>query len=628
MKKTSAFILFLSSILALKVRILLRSRYKVKLTGTEILNKNTPVLFLPNHQALIDPVILLSHIYKHIPVTPVVSEIYYDMPIAKWYFRKLGAVRVSDLETGSRDTQVLKSITRSVYKGFKRKNNIVIYPSGQIAGQGYEKIFNKKSAFHIVGNIPDDVQIIGVRISGLWGSMWSKANTGKSPNFVVQLLKGFFYVLINLIFFVPKRKVSIEFEDLTLKAKEVAVLGQKPFNTYLEDFYNIHGEESVLFLKHYFFLPKSKRATAENIVGSDKEIQADILPTDQESIPEDVLEKVKAIVSTVLDIPSERIFINSNLVADLGTDSLNLVEIVSELENKFKGFSSPEINEIKTIGDLCLVAMGQFSTGSDLKPSNLEKGKPEPGFMEVDSDKNLLWQFLDKFTTNPKEPFVYDALLGSTNRKTFLLKAAVVSELIKQKVKGKRVGIMLPALQSTTLLVAACYMAGKVPVMLNWTVGQKVLDHCAQTAGIEQILSAGSFIKKIEEQLPDSIKSKLILLENEIPKISIISKLKGLIISKFPKLLVKYKNIDETAVILFTSGSEAMPKAVPLTHKNITCDLHGTFELIKIEKGTIFLGRSEEHSSELQSRSDLVCRLLLEKKKKQQKKTKNKEDIR
>src|SRR2546428_9757596 len=28
-----------------------------------------------------------------------------------------------------------------------------------------------------------------------------------------------------------------------------------------------------------------------------------------------------------------------------------------------------------------------------------------------------------------------------------------------------------------------------------------------------------------------------------------------------------------------------------------------------------FLGRSEEHTSELQSRSDLVCRLLLEKKK-------------
>src|SRR5436190_18524602 len=35
-------------------------------------------------------------------------------------------------------------------------------------------------------------------------------------------------------------------------------------------------------------------------------------------------------------------------------------------------------------------------------------------------------------------------------------------------------------------------------------------------------------------------------------------------------------------------------------------------------------GRSEEHTSELQSHSDLVCRLLLEKKKKKRKKKKNK----
>src|SRR5437588_4610843 len=38
------------------------------------------------------------------------------------------------------------------------------------------------------------------------------------------------------------------------------------------------------------------------------------------------------------------------------------------------------------------------------------------------------------------------------------------------------------------------------------------------------------------------------------------------------------------------------------------------------------LCRSEEHTSELQSHSDLVCRLLLEKKKKQKEKTRNKEN--
>src|SRR2546421_4197252 len=43
----------------------------------------------------------------------------------------------------------------------------------------------------------------------------------------------------------------------------------------------------------------------------------------------------------------------------------------------------------------------------------------------------------------------------------------------------------------------------------------------------------------------------------------------------------------------------------------------------KKKNGKILRVRSEEHTSELQSRSDLVCRLLLEKKKKKKKKHNN-----
>lgn len=254
MKKQNSSFLLLSKAIAFTIRILLRVRYKISIKGSEVFQKNSTAFILPNHQALIDPVILLSQISCFSSVTPVMSEKYFDIPVAKSFFRGLGAVRVSDLENGNRDTQVLKVITRSVIKGFNRKKNIVLYPSGQIAGQGYERIFNKKSAFHIVSKLPEDVQVIGVRITGLWGSMWSKAKSGKSPDFFLQLLKGFFYVLANLIFFVPKRTVNIEFEDLTSQAKNIAEQGQKPFNSFLEEFYNLNGEEAPLFLKHFFYL--------------------------------------------------------------------------------------------------------------------------------------------------------------------------------------------------------------------------------------------------------------------------------------------------------------------------------------------------------------------------------------
>src|SRR3989449_1656866 len=96
------------------------------------------------------------------------------------------------------------------------------------------------------------------------------------------------------------------------------------------------------------------------------------------------------------------------------------------------------------------------------------------------------------------------------------------------------------------------------------------------------------------------------------------------------------------AHILFTSGSTGTPKGVVIPHSNVihfvewarryfnlgptdrvsghpplhfdlsTFDVFGTFA----SGAQLHLVRSEEHTSELQSRLHLVCRLLLEKKKK------------
>jgi len=253
MQRRGTFIRLFSKLLAFKIRLLLRLRYRISIKGEEVIRTGAPVLYLPNHPAMIDPVILLSEIYRFSSAIPVISENYYDIPVAKWYFRGMGAVRVSDLEKGSRDTGVLQSITRAVYKALRRHTNVLIYPGGQLAAQGYERILNKKSAYHIVNGISGDVQIVGVRFTGLWGSMWSKALTGKSPDFFMQLMKGFLYVLANLVFFVPKRTVNLEFEDITTAAREAALLGQKPFNTFLEEFYNRHGEEPARHIKHIFY---------------------------------------------------------------------------------------------------------------------------------------------------------------------------------------------------------------------------------------------------------------------------------------------------------------------------------------------------------------------------------------
>jgi len=253
MKKTNRFMTWLAKVLAALSRFVLLTRYRVRLHGTELLNTNQPILFLPNHQALIDPIILIGNLYKYTVVLPAISSKFYDFILIKPLFKSWGAIRVSDLERGSRNVNVLNEIARATLKGLRRGKNMVLYPSGQIASQGFERIANKKSAHVIVGRLPEEVKVIGVRIRGLWGSMWSKYGKGKSPDFIRLLLKGAFYVFANLFFFLPKRTIDIEFVDITEMTRVHAKEGRKEFNMYLEEFYNEKGEELSIVLPYYFW---------------------------------------------------------------------------------------------------------------------------------------------------------------------------------------------------------------------------------------------------------------------------------------------------------------------------------------------------------------------------------------
>ncbi len=222
-----------------------------------------------------------------------------------------------------------------------------------------------------------------------------------------------------------------------------------------------------------------------------------------------------------------------------------------------------------------------------MKESLLHLSNIEDYNVLPDTGKNILENFIHEFRKNKNESFAWDENSGTSTRKSFFLKAAVVSQLIKSRVHGKYVGIMLPALQSTTLLIISSYMAGKIPVMLNWTVGHKVLTACANITKLEVIITAGAFYEKIQDQLPEDISKRLLLLDKEVKNISLGMKIKGVLMSKFPALI--NTKLDETAVVLFTSGSETVPKAVPLTHKNVVSNLAFSLKNFEIRVNGIFL---------------------------------------
>lgn len=65
------------------------------------------------------------------------------------------------------------------------------------------------------------------------------------------------------------------------------------------------------------------------------------------------LDKVREIISEQLGIDADSVNENSKIIADLGADSLDIVELIMALEDEF-GFSVDEdkVQKLVTVGDI------------------------------------------------------------------------------------------------------------------------------------------------------------------------------------------------------------------------------------------------------------------------------------
>ncbi len=64
-----------------------------------------------------------------------------------------------------------------------------------------------------------------------------------------------------------------------------------------------------------------------------------------------VFEKIKEIIAESLDVDVEKITMETNLLEDLDADSLDLYQMISEVEEEFD-VKIDEIENIKTVGDV------------------------------------------------------------------------------------------------------------------------------------------------------------------------------------------------------------------------------------------------------------------------------------
>ena len=579
--------------LAWLARVVLGLRYRVEMEGLECIPPEGGALFLANHPAMVDPILLLSRIGARYRVRPLVLQVFFLMPGLRFFMEMLDAFPIPDLSTGANTYKRwrVQQAAQELEAGLRQGQRFLVYPSGRLK-QGPEEVVGGASLAHQLARDVPEAKLILVRIDGLWGSRFSRALQGKRPELSSELWRGAWTIIKNAIFLVPRRRVRITFAEAGPDVREAR--SRLEFNKGLETFFNQYrtdhgptGEEPLHLIRESRWrrssLPPLCPVQAEEVI-------------DTRRLPAHVKTAVRAEIAALVHRSPNEIKDTDDLSTDLGMDSLDIAQLVTYLEKQFDvAVTTPA--HLTTVAHVMATAADiQFAEEEPEVPMTWEQdvdekrpeATPPEGHTCVEAwlrtcDRMGSWEAAGDERGGPK---TYDQLkLGSL----------VLAEAIR-KLPGDSIGVLLPATVAVQAVILAIQMAGKVPVMLNWTVGAAPLAHAVETAGVQVVLSSLAFLDRLESVDLTPIHTKLILLEEMRQRFSIKDLLCAKLRSrqKADQLLRTLGRQNdtgqETAVILFTSGTENLPKGVPLTHQNILANHRDAFARVALTRKDVMLG--------------------------------------
>ncbi len=175
--------------------------------------------------------------------------------------------------------------------------------------------------------------------------------------------------------------------------------------------------------------------------------------------------------------------------------------------------------------------------------------------------------------------------------KTFFLKfQALGSAMHTYFPKEERVGFLLPNSLAGAVAYFGLLSHKHTPAMLNFSAGIHSIIAACQTVQLKYIISSRKFIKLGElEELEEALINeglKIIYLEDVAKNISTATKLSALLKTFF--LSIPHIDASSPCAILFTSGSEGLPKAVFMSHKNVNANHAQVLSIVTITSSDKF----------------------------------------
>ncbi len=140
---------------------------------------------------------------------------------------------------------------------------------------------------------------------------------------------------------------------------------------------------------------------------------------------------------------------------------------------------------------------------------------------------------------------------------------------------GEFIGVMLPNAIPTACTILGIGAFGRVPAMLNYSAGAGPVSASCVAAGVRLVVTSRHFVARagLDAVVCALAGRQIVYLEDLRARMGVAGRLWVLCATLWPERIVASGKGSDPAAVLFTSGSEARPKAVVLSHDGVLANI-------------------------------------------------------